>query len=316
MKPKVTNSTTITASIGPDFTVKCRGSVVVEPGWSILGVGDSNETNLPEGLVEGARLTLKNARPTSHSTQPPPRYNEASFVRDLEKAGVGRPSTYASVLDTLRKRAYVRSGTEGKGMEVKGGMISAQRAAGISIGKGRGPLIPSLTAFVVCDLLEKHLEDYVDMDFTRRMEERLDEIARGEYEGRGYLKEYYEGEGGLKRKVERMEATVSSDSARLARLPSLLNSSVSLFVGPWGPYAVREQEGVRETAPIPGGMVEDLGAVTERNLRSVLDGRKGNGTLMGEWEGKKVLLKLGRYGAYLQHGEGEGSRTQVRRSEE
>ncbi|GMH60236.1 hypothetical protein TrRE_jg13183, partial [Triparma retinervis] len=313
MSPKITNSTTATISVGDEFTVRSRGSVVVDPGWGRLSsTFDGNDTALLPPLVSGEVVTLVSSRPTTHSTAPPARFSEATFVRELERLGVGRPSTYASVLETLRKRAYIRSGVEGRGTpEVKGGMISAARAAGITIGKGRGPLIPSLTAFVVVDLLTEHLRDYVDSEFTKRMEERLDEIARGEAEGGGYLRDYYEGEGGLKRKVEKMELAVTNDSARLARLPSLHNSSVSLFVGPWGPYAVREEEGRRETAPIPGGMVEDLGMVTEKNLRSVLDGRRGNGTVLGTHEGKKVFLKLGRYGAYLQHGEGEEMRTQT-----
>ena len=134
-------------------------------------------------------------------------------MQELERLGVGRPSTYASVLETLRKRAYVRSGV-GRGGEVKGGEISARRAAGIDGEGGKGQLIPSLTALVVCDLLKEHLGDYVDTEFTKRMEERLDEIARGEAEGKGYLKDYYEGEGGLKRKVEKMELAINNDEAR------------------------------------------------------------------------------------------------------
>lgn len=331
MTPKISNATAVTVDVNKGkMEVRCTGSVTIQEGWSAaispeLGADAADASvsepalPLPSALAVGSKLTCLKISSKQRSTQPPSRFNDASFVKELEAKGVGRPSTYASVLETLRKRAYITSAQEDGGVRAgsglaKGGMISAQRAAGVTIGKGRGAIVPSLTAFVVCDLLASNVPDYISSEFTSDMERRLDFIAKGKGDKGGYLREYYEGEDGLKRKVEVMDSTVSSDDARRACLPSLTNSSVSLFVGPWGPYAVREETpGKRQTAPVPGGMISNLEDVTPEVLNRILDGRQGNGTVLGEHEGKKVSLMLGRFGAYLQHGQTgeEGTRTQT-----
>ncbi|GMI08265.1 hypothetical protein TrLO_g6461 [Triparma laevis f. longispina] len=330
MIDKVVKSTTCLIDVGErnPFRFKVTGSQVVNKGWAVVDNSGSNTSSiLPSELEKDEIVALTSFEPNQHKTQPPPRFNEATFVKELERLGVGRPSTYASVLETLRTRAYVTSGKEDEFNndigEARGTMISAQRAAGSpSLGGGRGSLIPSLTAFVVSDLLKNWMSEYVDSEFTRDMEERLDSIAKGEGEKNIYLKEYFEGERGLKELVKKMDEECKADDARRANLPLLAEpveavagGNVSLFVGPWGPYVVRSNgEGERETAPLPGGMITDLENLTPSALHSIVDGRNNNGTILGKTpEGDNVRLCLGRFGSYLQVGEkGEnGTRTQT-----
>ena len=187
-------------------------------------------------------------------------------------------------------------------------------------GGGRGPLVPSLSAFVVCSLLEKHCGNYVDPGFTASMEERLDQIARGEEgaERVAYLDEFYAGDNGLAAKVKYIDEAVAPEEARRASLPSLFlnntadNDEIGLFIGPWGPY-VQKMTGTNDTestkkpptVSLPAGMATDLSTITPQTLRTLLSSRERNGELMGMHpdDGRPILLKLGRYGAYLQWGE-------------
>ncbi|CAN0317880.1 unnamed protein product, partial [Ectocarpus fasciculatus] len=177
--------------------------------------GDDQETELPL-LVEGGEVVCGNARPAPHRTSPPRRFSEASFIKELEAKGVGRPSTYASIIGTLRTRTYVNL-------------------------QGRS-LTPSLTGFVVADLLREHFPDFTDTGFTAKMEDKLDAIARGEKERVEYLSEYYLGEGGLKAKVASKRAVIDPLEAKRARLPGLesLDDRCSILVGPYGGYLIPE----------------------------------------------------------------------------
>jgi DNA topoisomerase-1 len=128
---------------------------------------EDREVILP-ALEKGDRPDVRALRPDGHVTQPPARYTEASLVKALEDFGIGRPSTYASIMDTIQARGYVRK--DGKA------------------------LVPTFTAFAVTALLEEHLAPLVDTEFTARMEEELDEIARGEQDQLAYLTEFYFGD--------------------------------------------------------------------------------------------------------------------------
>jgi DNA topoisomerase-1 len=128
---------------------------------------EDREVILP-ALEKGDKPDVRALRPDGHVTQPPARYTEASLVKALEDYGIGRPSTYASIMDTIQARGYVRK--DGKA------------------------LVPTFTAFAVTALLEEHLAPLVDTEFTARMEAELDEIARGEQDQLAYLTEFYFGD--------------------------------------------------------------------------------------------------------------------------
>ncbi len=314
MAPKRVESTTATIDVsnqrsGASLSFKATGTVTTFPGFSAALPTSSDGNELPALDVDTV-LKPSTIQPTQHTTQPPGRYTEATFVKTLEALGVGRPSTYASIIQTLRSRAYVTSPDDSRGKEATGGLISAQRAAGGAPGSGKGSMIPSLTAFVVSDLLAAHAAPYVDSEFTARMESALDAIAAGEEDKVEYLKAYYEGPKGLKKMVEEMDANVGED-ARRAKIPTLDSDDIGLFVGPWGPFIVNSKG---EKAPVPGGMVRDLEALNVKALKGVMAGRANNGTILGQdEEGKNVRVCVGRFGAYLQLGDtGEqGTRTQT-----
>ena len=144
-------------------------------GWRRVYVEDvdegeelENEARLP-AVVEGERVACTELAPVAHETKPPARYTEASLVKELEERGIGRPSTYAAVIETIQARGYVwRKGTA---------------------------LVPAWTAFAVTNLLEQHFGHLVDYGFTATMEEALDVIARGEGEAEKWLHSFYFGNG-------------------------------------------------------------------------------------------------------------------------
>jgi len=381
MPPLVTNRTSVviegtvmdptkgdgtTPSLTIQFTA--TGSVVLQPGYTAAYSNDDDENDqqeegdtdddddknnkssskssssssrrLPE-LKLGQILSLQSAQAVDHTTQPPPRYNEASFIKELEALGVGRPSTYAGIVKILRERAYVgnpanaqRSTKQSHRRSSRVNPVAARAAGGDDFVSARGPLVPSLTAFVVCDLLAKYCPTYVDPEFTARMEERLDQIASGtdesvsEEQRVAYLDEFYAGDQGLATQVKRMADTVRAEEARRARLPSLQVSNgtensgdsgpsnqtlddIALFVGPWGPYVqtLVMHEGLDNekpiTATLPSAMAADVSLITPQALRSLLTQKEDGGVIIGQHpaDGRNIRFKMGRFGAYLQWGD-------------
>ena len=300
------------------LTFRASGSVVVFPGFAAAYGGGGGDSLLPP-LSEGQVLDCSVIEPLEHHTKPPPRYNEASFVKELEALGVGRPSTYASVVQTLRQRAYIgtplkaNESARSKPKAVSGAARIAQRAAGGDefMGSGRGPLCPSLSAFVVCTLLEKHFPSYVDPSFTADMEGKLDSIASGNKEDVTrvqYLEDYWGGEEGLAAQVDRVDKVVDASEARRANLPGLLTKKngeeddIGLFIGPWGAYIQRM--GVSDgtdgkkppTANLPQGMAADLSTITPEVLNALLAAKEKDGILLGQHpkDGRNIRLKIGR----------------------
>jgi len=203
---------------------------------------DNDEAALPPLVVDQV-LTVKSASgedsgvlPTVHRTSPPGRYSVGSFIAELEASGVGRPSTYASIVETLQSRGYV------------------------TINNG-GALIPSLSAFVVTGLLEDYCPQYVEADFTAKMEANLDAIAQGVAQGPAYLSDYFLGIAGLKQAVATMHTTVEASSARRVRLPHLEGDprldGVSLFLGPYGVWVERLRRDSATSTEDPLALAED-----------------------------------------------------------
>mmetsp|Transcript_21170 Transcript_21170/g.58884 ORF Transcript_21170/g.58884 Transcript_21170/m.58884 type:complete len:1373 (+) Transcript_21170:276-4394(+) len=346
MTPQISNQTSITiagVSDHDDTEVLFRtsGSVVIDPGYTSVYPRqvDSKSQILPP-LEEGQKMFCDGVKGLAHTTQPPARYTEASFIQELEAQGVGRPSTYAGTVQSLRDRCYIGSpitsdaNRRGGVKEVSGTAISAQRAAGgedfTGAQNARGPLVPSLSAFVVTSLLEKYCKMYVDPTFTARMEERLDKIANSEIEVSenervSYLNEFYKGEEGLASKIDYIDKYVEADIARRADLPALAwdstenSEDIGLFIGPWGPYVMKTSGSTAGSeddkvikASLPPGMASDISLITLEGLDAVLKTKEQDGLILGQHpeDGRNIRLKVGPYGGYLQWGEdGEGSST-------
>ncbi len=237
---------------------------------------DVGETSAPSSDEQGFRV--RSVEPIGHETQPPSRYTEASLVETLEDEGIGRPSTYASIIGTIQQRGYVRK-------------------------KGNA-LIPTFTAFATNNLMEAQFEPLVDVNFTAEMEEVLDDIARGRKEPTPYLRDFYEGEKGIEERVEEGLEVIDAREISSISFPDQWGDHV-VRVGKYGPYVEGEMNGSTVTASIPDDLAP--GDTTEERLRGILEeANKGDRVLGIHPEANlPVLLKSGPYGPYVQLGDDE-----------
>ncbi|MCB0403268.1 MAG: type I DNA topoisomerase [Bdellovibrionales bacterium] len=236
---------------------------------------EQREVILPE-LNEGDTVKPVSVEALSHETKPPARFTEASLVQRLEKEGIGRPSTYASIIGTIQERGYVKR---------QGNALS-----------------PTFTGMAVVQLLERHFSELVDYSFTSEMERSLDEIAQGDREWLPYLKNFYLGDKGLLEQVQKKEKKIDPDESRQVDLLDL--KDISLRVGRFGAYLVKEGNG---GDPVRASIPEDLAPadLTEEMLQEILEAsEKGPQSLGKDPEtGKDIFCLLGRYGPYVQLGE-------------
>ena len=231
---------------------------------------DDQERRLPV-LAERQPLSALRVDAAEHATRPPARYTEASLVKELEDREIGRPSTYASIIGTILDRGYVfKKGTA---------------------------LVPSFLAFAVVTLLERHFGQLVDYEFTARMEDALDEIARGEAERVPWLRRFYFGTDTPGHDDPGLKALVSDigdiDARDVSSFP-LAGSDIVVRVGRYGPYL--ERDGQR--ANVPEDMAPDeLTPEKAEELLSVPNGEVPLGT--DPATGHEVVAKAGRFGPYV-----------------
>jgi DNA topoisomerase I len=282
------------AADGRDAEFSASGRVLHFPGFLEVYVEshddpdadtDDSESRLP-ALSEGDALTADQLTATGHETKPPRRYTEASLVQRLEELGVGRPSTYASIIGVILDRRYVWK-------------------------KGNA-LIPSFVAFSVVTLLERHFPDLVDYAFTARMEDDLDRIASGEEERVPWLTRFYLGDEGLKQTIEKNLGEI--DARAINSIPIGTDDQgreIVLRVGKFGPYLERGED----KGSIPDDLPPDELTV-ERATELIDDQSKGDKILGTDPEtGLVVLARTGRFGPYVQLGEQEeGSKQKPHRA--
>ena len=225
---------------------------------------DDQERRLPN-LAEGDAVELRALEPQGHETSPPARYTEATLVRTLEELGIGRPSTYASILGTILDRGYVfKRGTA---------------------------LVPAFLAFSVVGLLEKHFGRLVDYDFTASMEDDLDRIAAGDEHRVEWLGRFYfgDGTGGLHELVSDLGAI---DAREINSLE--IGDGIVLRVGRYGPYL--ERDGQR--ASVPEELAPD--ELTVERAEELLAQPSGDRELGTDPEtGRPITARTGRYGPYV-----------------
>jgi len=273
------------ATTGEEVGLSASGRTIDFPGFLRAYVEGSDdpaaaledrETPLPP-LREGERVTADAVKPEGHETQPPARYTEASLVQALEGAGIGRPSTYASILGTIQDRGYATK-------------------------KGQA-LIPSWTAFATSALLEHHFSSLVDYDFTARMEEDLDDIAGGRAQRVPYLRRFYLGEGGegmaLRPLIDSKMAEIDARGIATITVPKLDGSGIEVRVGRYGPYMqLGEQK-----ANLPEDLAPD--ELTAEKAAEIMSRPTGDRVIgVDEASGHPVVARAGRYGPYVTLGEG------------
>ncbi|MEH2404156.1 type I DNA topoisomerase [Nostoc sp.] len=265
-----------------DAGFRSSGKRIEFPGYLRAYVEGSDD---PEAALEDQEVILPNLKvgdhpncteleAVGHETQPPARYTEATLVKTLESEGIGRPSTYASIIGTIIDKGYAQLVTNA--------------------------LIPTFTAFAVTDLLEKHFPDIVDPSFTSKMEQTLDDIATGEAKWLPYLRKFYLGEKGLETLVKERENQIDATKARTVELENL---DAKVRIGKYGPYIeVENGEGVI-TASIPKDLTPaDL---DPKQVEVLLRQKTTGPDQVGRHPetGEPIYVKIGAYGPYVQLGD-------------
>jgi DNA topoisomerase-1 len=267
-----------------DTTFQASGRQIVFPGFRRAYVEGSDDGNgrgeassiLPP-MSQGDGAIVLGLEAQEHNTQPPARLTEATLVRELEAKGIGRPSTYATIIDTIQERGYVF--------------------------KRANALVPTFTAFSVTDLLGATLSDLVDYTFTARMEDELDEIALGKLEPLAYLRGFYQGPkssgSGLKDRVVKALETV--DARAICSFPvgpSAEDAEFFVRVGRYGAYLVKDETRV----DLPDDLPPDELDITR--ARAMVEEQEQWPKLLGvdPASGEDVLIMKGPYGPYVQLG--------------
>jgi DNA topoisomerase-1 len=274
------------SSLGP-ATFRASGKRIDFAGFFRAYVEGSDD---PDAALEGQEVLLPALKvgdspscsaveALGHQTQPPARYSEAALVKMLEKEGIGRPSTYASIIGTIVDRGYATL--------------------------QNNSLIPSFTAFAVTALLEEHFPDLVDTSFTARMESTLDEISHGKVSWLPYLEAFYKGEKGLETQVQQREGDIDPGASRTVALDDL---PCVVRIGRFGAYLESKrvgEDGNEELlkATLPAEITPaDLDAEkAELILRQKSDGPEALGE--DPETGEAIYLLFGQYGPYLQRGQ-------------
>lgn len=266
-----------------DTQFSASGMTIEFPGFlrAYVEGSDDPEADLSEREVRLPSLKTKDAvkaskvDPTDHETKPPARYTEASLVQTMEREGIGRPSTYASIIGTIIDRGYVR--------------------------KQGTALVPTFTAMVVSKLLSQHLSQFVDLGFTSEMERSLDTIAEGDLDSNKYLESIYFGKTGLKAQVESQEKKIEPAEARSIALEGL--SKYSFRVGKYGAYVCTERDGNEVCASIPES--ESPADMTADSADKLIDLKINGADELGRdpKTNLPIYVLTGRYGPYVQLGE-------------
>ena len=272
-----------------DAVFQASGKTIEFPGFRRAYVEGSDdpkaeiadkEAVLPR-VEEGHAMTCSGLECKEHKTRPPARYTEASLVKELEENGIGRPSTYANIIDKIINNGYVFK-------------------------KGNA-LVPSFTAFIVDALMEKEFTQLINIQFTARMEEDLDQISRGEKDALPYLKDFYFGSEDSEGLSNLIKKVLEADTREKRALPWLRDSKgqdILLRVSKYGPYIERGEAKTAEyeKADVPEGLAPD--ELTIEKAEELL-AMTSNEEPMGydPDSGLPVYLKAGRFGPYVQLGE-------------
>ncbi len=262
------------SAAGTTWTFRGYKAVYEESADEGEAAADSDEKVLPD-LAAGQRLPSPVLEPKGHTTTPPARYTEASLVKKLEELGIGRPSTWASIIQTIQDRGYVWK----KGQQ----------------------LVPTWTAFVVVRLLENHFKGLIDYGFTAEMEEALDAIARGDRDKVAYLREFYFGNGspGLRQLVaENLDLIDAAEINAIVIGTDPDGEPIVVRPGRYGPYVKRGED----TASVPDTLPPD--ELTVAKALELLSAPRSDEPI-GELDGLPVYAKNGRFGPYVQLGDAE-----------
>ncbi len=284
---------TATLKDGPPGHFRSTGRQVLFPGFLMVYVegsdnpdkiGENSEMLLPALEVEQP-LQCMDLTSKSHETKPPARYTEASLIKILEQEGIGRPSTYATIISTIQDR----------GSAIKSGSA----------------LAPTFRAFATNAFMQERFESLVDTSFTAQMEKRLDEIAQGTAKGQEFLYSIDQGEKGIQTRVE--AALDQVDAKEISTIHSPKWKQCTVRVGRYGPYVEAILGGKELRSSVPDGLLP--ADVDDEQLLSLLKAVKSPAKELGVHPelAMPILLKNGAYGYYIELAEPEGSKQKPRR---
>jgi DNA topoisomerase-1 len=231
-------------------------------------------------MEQGEELSCEKLKIESHTTKPPPRYSEASLIKEMVNRGIGRPSTYAAIIGNIQNRDYVNY--------------------------TRQKLIPSFVAVAVTQLLENHFEPLVNTDFTANLEDRLDQISRGELDLIPFMNDFYFGNNDVMGLEKMLEEKIEIREACSINIPSLNGDSPVARLGRFGPYL----DAGETRRSIPQDCA--LGDLTEKKVQEILNSTIESSSIeLGKEpeSGESLHLKKGQYGPYI-----ESSETKKRKS--
>ncbi len=282
---KTTVDLATNTSLG-EAVLRANGSVVTFPGFLKVADSSQRDTELPaiDATMKagpGEAIAIASADATKHETKPPARYTEAALIKQLEEEGIGRPSTYAPTISTIQARGYVTK-------------------------KGNA-LVPSFVGIAVTQLLRQHFGEYVDLKFTARMEDALDDIAVGHEYWINFLKAFYRGEGrfghGLQPSIEEQIGSIEFPVINIGLAAD--GQPIIVRLGKSQPFVQKGEGGTGNTASVPDDVAYD--ELTPEKAEELIEQKsKGNEGLGKDPEtGLTVYALVGPYGPYVQLGDGE-----------
>jgi len=274
------DTVSIDLGCGPENSFRASGSTIRDPGFMRVYIEDKDDSKIDDNkesllppMKEGDKVDLQEIRLEQHFTEPPPRFSEASLVKTLEEYGIGRPSTYASIITTLVDREYVE--------------LESKRFHPTDVGR------------VVARFLTQHFPKYVDYDFTAELENSLDEISRGEMEWIPLMEEFWTT---FKTQVDDKMENVTRDEAIQARQLGTDEKSgkpITVRMGRYGPFVqigTREDEDKPRFAGLrPGQKMDTI------TLEDALELFKLPRELGESPEGEQISANIGRFGPYIKY---------------
>lgn len=281
MVPATLNTVSVDLAAGSQHGFRVSGTTVVDPGFLAVyeegkdakGEEDDEEGRKLPDMKPGDRIPLTAVTTTQHFTEPPPRFSEASLVKALEEHGIGRPSTYASIIQTLLNREYV--------------FLDARRFRPTDVGRA------------VAKFLSAHFTQYVDYDFTAKLEDELDEVSRGEAEWVPLLEKFWKPfSKTVEEKGESVERSEASGS-RVLGLDPTSGKPVSVRLGRYGPFAqigTAEDEDKPKFASLRGG--QSMHTISLEEAIKLFDLPR----TLGESNGEAVTVAVGRFGPFAKRG--------------
>lgn len=305
MAPAKTEKTTATIAISNTSEVfEAKGEVIIFDGFLKVYDYAKKEDSILPPISAGDKLDLSSALATQLFSRPPARYSEGSLVKKLEELGIGRPSTYATIISTIQERGYVMKG-EGEGQErevvqlrLTDGTVKRETIKE-KTGSNKGKLVPTPSGGVVNDFLDNHFTDIVDYDFTATVEEEFDEIARGKKEWQQMLHAFY---GPFHKRIEGSADISRAEAAQARELGADPKSGKPVIArfgrfGPMVQLGETESEEKPQFAAIPSNL--KLETITlEEALRLFELPRNLGVTDTGE----EILVTTGRFGPYAKVG--------------